>query len=359
MYGSKCPGASVHANNQKMNDAPQRARCRDTEHVSPTLPIINRGPTMRRMPNPHTPAKNTLQPGQMAGFIMAGAGAILFSAKAIVVKFTYAYGVDAVTVIAFRMLFALPFFLIVAVQQARLARLGRLPVLTTRERLTLVFLGLLGYYLSSFLDFLGLQYITAGLERLILFLSPTLVLLISALWFKRPIATRQWIALFMSYAGVLLVFVQDVKQGGDAVLLGAFFVFCSALTYAIYISSSGELVKRVGATRLVAYAMTVSSVASLIQFFVVHPVDVLIQPMGVYGWSFVHATANTVIPVFLIMWAVARIGAPMTSQLGLLGPVSVLFLAAWALGEPITPLQLAGTALVLTGIFVLTARRKA
>jgi len=312
---------------------------------------------MRRMPDNHASPKSPAPSVQMTGFIMAGVGAILFSAKAIVVKFTYEYGVDAVTVIAFRMLFALPFFLVIAIQQARLARRGKLAILTARERLMLVFLGLLGYYLSSFLDFIGLQYITAGLERLILFLSPTLVLLISALWFKRPIARRQWIALAMSYAGVLLVFAHDVRQGGSAVWLGAFFVFGSALTYSIYISSSGELVKKVGATRLVAYAMTVSSIASLIQFFVVHPIDVLIQPMGVYGWSFVHATANTVIPVFLIMWAVARIGAPMTSQLGLLGPVSVLFLAAWALGEPITVLQLAGTALVLTGIFVLTARR--
>lgn len=322
-----------------------------------TLPIINRRHTMRRMANTETSSISKLPPGQIAGFIMAGVGAVLFSAKAIVVKFTYVYGVDAVTVIAFRMLFALPFFLLVAVQQARLARQGKLPILTARERVAVVVLGLLGYYLSSFLDFLGLQYITAGLERLILFLSPTMVLLISALWFKRPIARRQWIALAMSYAGVLLVFVHDVRQGGNAVWLGAFFVFCSALTYSIYISSSGELVKRVGATRLVAYAMTVSSVASLIQFFVLHPVSVLVQPVGVYGWSFVHATANTVVPVFLIMWAVARIGAPMTSQLGLLGPVSVLFLAAWALGEPITSLQLAGTALVLTGFFVLTARR--
>lgn len=312
---------------------------------------------MRRMPNADAASRHTLHKAQMVGFIMAGVGAILFSAKAIVVKFTYAYGVDAVTVIALRMLFALPFFLVVAIQQARLARKGRLAVLSARDRVTLVFLGLLGYYFSSFLGFLGLQYISAGLERLILFLSPTMVLLISVLWFKRPISTRQWVALFMSYAGVMLVFAHDVRQGGDAVLLGASYVFCSALTYSIYISTSGELVKKVGATRLVAYAMTVSSAASLIQFFVVHPVHVLVQPIGVYGWSFVHATANTVIPVFLIMWAVARIGAPMTSQLGLLGPVSVLFLAAWALNEPITPLQLGGTALVLTGIFVLTARR--
>ena len=314
------------------------------------------GSTMPAMSNTTSPS-SPASLGQTAGFFMAGLGAVLFSAKAIVVKFTYEYGIDAVTLIAFRMLFSLPFFAAIAWYQARQARRGLLPVLTRKECLTVIVLGLIGYYLSSFLDFLGLRFITAGLERLILFLSPTLVLLITAFWLKRRIAPRQWVALGLSYAGVLLVFAHDVHQGGDEVLLGSFFVFCSALTYSVYLIGSGELIKRVGATRLVAYAMSVSSIASLIQFFVVHSPDQLIQPMGVYGWSVVHATVNTVIPVFMIMWAVARIGAPMASQLGLLGPVSVLFLAAWALGEPITALQLAGTALVLTGIFVLTARR--
>jgi len=288
---------------------------------------------------------------------MAGLGAILFSAKAVVAKLTYEYGVDAVTLMAFRMLFSLPFFAVIGWHQSRLAKKGIIPKLTGRERLIVIGLGLLGYYLSSFLDFLGLQYISAGLERLILFLAPTFVLLITAFWLRRRIEIRQWVALALSYAGVILVFAHDAVQGGDRVFLGSFFVLCSAITYAIYLICSGEIIKRIGATRLVAYAMAVSSVAGILQLFVVHPPDVLIQPLGFYGWSLVHATANTVIPVFLIMWSVARIGAPLTSQLGLLGPVSVLFLAAWALDEPITALQLAGTVLVLTGIFVLTAKR--
>ncbi|MFD4839819.1 DMT family transporter [Achromobacter sp. NPDC058515] len=296
----------------------------------------------------------SLPSGRAAGIAMAVLGAILFSAKAIVVKFTYRYGIDAVTLIAFRMLFAMPFFAVVAWRQSRRAARGEIVVMTPKERLQVCLLGLLGYYLSSFLDFLGLRYITASLERLILFLSPSLVVLLSAFWFKRPIERRQWMAMVLSYAGVVLVFAHDLSFGGGGeVLLGSLFVFGSAASYSVYLICSGELIKRVGPTRLVAYAMLVSCVACIIQFFVVHPPSMLIQPAGVYGFSVIHATLNTVVPVFMLMWAVSLIGAPTASLLGMVGPVSVLFLAAWFLNEPITVWQLAGTALVLAGVFAL------
>lgn len=288
-----------------------------------------------------------------AGFFLATLGAVLFSAKAIVVKFTYRYGIDAVTLIAFRMLFAMPFFAAVAWHQSRRAARGEIPVMTWKERAQVCVLGLLGYYLSSFLDFLGLRYITASLERLILFLSPSLVVLLSAFWFKRAVERRQWMAMALSYAGVVLVFAHDLSFGGGEVLLGSLFVFGSAASYSVYLICSGELVKRLGATRLVAYAMLVSCVACIIQFFAVHPPSMLIQPAGVYGYSVIHATLNTVVPVFMLMWAVALIGAPTASLLGMIGPVSVLFLASWFLQEPITVWQMAGTALVLAGVFVL------
>ncbi len=297
----------------------------------------------------------------LAGYFLAGLGAILFSAKAVVVKFTYRYGIDAVTLIAFRMLFAMPFFAAVAWWESRRAARGQIVMLTAKERIQICVLGLIGYYLSSFLDFLGLRYVSASLERLILFLSPSLVVLLSAWWLKRPIARRQLWAMILSYAGVVLVFAHDLSatDGGSDVVKGSLFVFASALSYSVYLICSGELVKRVGATRLVAYAMLVSCVACVIQFFVVYPPSVLLQPAGVYGYSLIHATLNTVLPVFMMMWAVALVGAPTASLLGMLGPVSVLFLAAWLLSEPITVWQLAGTALVLAGVFVLTGRRPA
>ncbi|MFW7342417.1 DMT family transporter [Pollutimonas sp. H1-120] len=293
------------------------------------------------------------------GFLLAGLGAVLFSAKAIVVKFTYRYGVDALTVIGFRMMLSLPFFAAIGWFQARKARQGKLPRLTVKERLQIIFLGFIGYYLSSFLDFLGLQYISAGLERLILFLSPTFVLLISAFYLKRPIAGGQWVALGLSYLGVMFVFLQDLSFSGSNVMLGSAFVLGSAFSYSFYLIASGELIKRVGATRLVAYAMSVSAVISMVHFFGVHGLDGLRQPLPVYQLSLVHALFNTVAPTFMIMWSVARIGAPMTSQLGLLGPVSVLFLAAWLLGEPLTVLQLVGTGFALAGAVVLGRRRRA
>lgn len=293
------------------------------------------------------------------GFLLAALGAVLFSAKAIVVKLTYRYGVDALTVIGFRMMLSLPFFAAVAWFQARKARQGKIPRLRTKESLQLIFLGFIGYYLSSFLDFLGLQYISAGLERLILFLSPTFVLLISALYLKRPIGGGQWMALALSYLGVVFVFLQDLSLSGSDVMLGSLLVLASALTYSFYLIGSGELIKRVGATRLVAYAMSVSALVSMLHFFSVQGLAGLNQVWPVYQLSVVHAIVNTVAPTFMIMWSVARIGAPMTSQLGLLGPVSILFLAGWLLDEPITTLQLVGTAFTLAGAVVLSRRRRA
>jgi len=292
---------------------------------------------------------------RVVGFALALGGAVLFSAKAITAKLTYRHGIDAVTVLALRMLFAMPFFAVVGWLQLQATRRGSISALTWRERGQIMVLGLLGYYLSSFLDFLGLQYVNAGLERLILFLSPTMVLLLSSLWLKRPIARRQWLALGLSYLGVVLVFIQDVSLQGAAVLLGSAYVFASAASYAVYLISSGELIQRVGATRLVAYAMLTSCLACLVQYSVIHPWPTLfVLAAPVYGLSIVHAIFSTVLPVFMIMWAVDRIGAPLASQLGMIGPVSLLFLAWWLLDEPITLWQLAGTALCLVGIFVLS-----
>lgn len=287
------------------------------------------------------------------GFMLAGLGSVLFSAKAIVAKLTYGYGVDALTVLGYRMLLSLPVFLAIAVWQAHQAHRGRLVALTTRQRWQVVGLGFIGYYLASLLDFIGLQYITASLERLILFLSPTFVLFISAVFLKKHISSTQWLALALSYLGVSLVFVQDLQLEGSHVLLGAACVLGSAISYALYLIGSGELLKKIGSTRLVAYAMTTSALYTLIHFFAVQGWQAFEQPPQVYGLSLLHALVHTVAPTFMVMWAVEKIGASMAAQLGLLGPVSVLFLAYWFLGEPITVLQLAGTGFVLAGAVVL------
>ncbi len=289
----------------------------------------------------------------LSGLAIAIAGAILFSAKAIVAKLIYRYHVDAVTLIAFRMLFSLPFFAAVALWKARTE-----PALEKSDIGKLILLGLLGYYLSSFLDFLGLQYISAGLERLILFLTPSFVLLISFAFLKKKITMLEWAALGVAYLGTVLVFLHDVRFGSSNVMLGGMFVLGSAISYASYLLLSGALVRRVGAMRLVAYAMCASSAACILQFFLLRPSSMLVQPMPVYGLSLLNAVLCTVLPVFLTMVAVARIGAAAASQAGMIGPVSTLFMGAAILDEPVTGIQLAGTALVLVGIY-LVSRKKA
>lgn len=307
----------------------------------------------------HTEARAALRSNSLyTGLLLAGFGSILFSAKAIVAKLTYQYGVNALTVMGFRMLLALPFFALIAYWQMRKVKTGQLKPLTLRQLLELLLLGFLGYYLASLLDFMGLEHVTASLERLILFLSPTFVLLLSAVFLRKKILPKQWLALALSYLGVGLVFVQDLSFSGDDVLLGSMLVLGSALSYSIYLIGSGELIKNIGSTRLVAYAMSISAVYTLVHFISAEGWGALVQPMPVYGLSILHAIFHTVLPTFMTMWAVERIGAPMSAQMGLVGPVSILFLASWFLDEPITVVQLLGTVCVLAGALVLGKKAK-
>lgn len=288
----------------------------------------------------------------VAGLAIAVGGAVLFSAKAIVAKLLYRYQVDAITVVALRMFFSVPVFGAIALWQMRTQS-----PLSAADRWAIVGLGLIGYYLSSTLDFLGLQFISVGLERLILFLTPTFVVLLTSVMLRRHISRIEWMAMAVSYAGIVLVFAHDIKSGMGSVVTGSVLVLGSALAYAIYLLYSGEMVRRVGATRLVAYAMCVASAACIAQFFVLRPASVLIQPADVYWLSAVNGVFCTLLPVFMTMVAVQRIGAPTASQAGMVGPVSTLFFGAIVLGEPVTVIQLAGTALVIAGIFMLSKKK--
>ena len=291
-------------------------------------------------------------PALIQGLAIAIGGAVLFSTKAIVAKLLYRYRLDAVTVIAFRMMFSLPVFAAIALWKMRTEA-----PLTVADRWRLVGLGLVGYYVSSFLDFLGLQYISVGLERLILFLTPTFVLLITAVFLKRRIGMVEWLALALAYCGIVLVFVHDIKGGAGDAVTGALFVLGSAVCYAVYLLGSGELVRRIGSLRLVSYAMCVSSAACIGQFFVLRPAGLLVQPAQVYALSLVNGVFCTILPVFMTMIAVRRIGAATAAQAGMIGPVSTLFLGALVLGEPITAVQLGGTGLVFAGIYLLSKKK--
>jgi drug/metabolite transporter (DMT)-like permease len=283
------------------------------------------------------------------GLLLAVAGSIAFSGKAIIVKLAYRHGVDAVTLVMLRMLFALPLFVLMAWWAGR----GKAP-LTPRDWLGVVGLGFCGYYLSSFLDFWGLEYISASLERLILYLNPTLVLVLGWFLFKKRISHRQGVAMAISYSGVLLVFGHEVSLAGTHAALGALLVLLSAITYAAYLTYSGQLVQRLGALRLAGLATTVACFFCILQFVLLRPMASALVPEPVLWLSLLNATACTVLPVLLVMMAIERIGPGLTAQTGMIGPMSTLLMGVWLLDEPFNLWIIAGTALVLSGVFWVT-----
>jgi hypothetical protein len=286
---------------------------------------------------------------------MAVVGAVAFSGKAIIVKLAYRHGVDPITFLMLRMLLALPFF-VAMVWWAGRPRAGNVQLaLTRRETLGVVWLGFTGYYLASFLDFAGLAYISASFERLVLYLNPTLVLILGALLYRQRISGFQWAGLAISYGGVVMVFGHEVRLTGDAVWLGAALVFCSAVSYAFYLSYSGELVRRLGALRLVGLASCVACVFCIGQFALLRPVAGLMALDASVWWlSLLNATACTVVPVVLVMMAIERLGAGLAAQVGMVGPMSTLVMAALFLDEPLSAWVLGGTVLVMGGVFVCT-----
>ena len=288
-----------------------------------------------------------------SGLLLAAAGSIAFSGKAIIVKLAYLHGVDAITLVMLRMLFALPFFIAMAWWAGR----HQAP-LTRNDWLGVLGLGFLGYYLSSYLDFLGLQYISASFERLILYLNPTLVLVLGWVLYKRKITYRQGMAMALSYSGVLLVFGHEVSLVGDNIALGAILVFGSAITYAIYLTYSGELVQRLGSLRLAGLATTVACFFCILQFVLLKPVAALNVAPEVIWLSMLNATVCTVLPVLLIMMAIERIGPGLTSQIGMIGPLSTLTMGAFFLNETFNLWILMGTVLVLGGVFWVTKAPK-
>jgi len=288
------------------------------------------------------------KPGRAAGLALALVGAIAFSGKAIIVKLAYRYGVDAVTLIMYRMLFALPIFAGMAWWASR----GK-PPLSRRDWFGVAGLGVLGYYLSSFLDFAGLQYISASLERLILYLNPTLVMLLGWMLYRKPMRPLQIAGMAISYCGVLLVFGLEIGHEGPQAALGAVLVFGSAVTYAVYLVYSGQMVQRLGSLRLVGLATTVACLCCLLQFALLRPMGAALAVAPQVIWlSVLNATLCTAVPVLMVMMAIERIGPAASAQAGMVGPMSTILMGVLLLGEPFTAWIAAGTALVIAGIFV-------
>jgi drug/metabolite transporter (DMT)-like permease len=291
---------------------------------------------------------------RISGALMVVVAAIAFSGKAVIIKLAYRHGVDAVTLLTLRMICAAPLFAILAWWAVR----AGVPTLSGQDLRGVLALGLVGYYLASYFDFLGLLHITAALERLILFIHPTFVLILSAMLFGRPITSHDVVAVLLSYLGIGLVFGHDVMTQPGNVALGSFWVLLSALFYATYLIGSGRLVGRVGSLRFASYAGLISCAAVILHYLVVTPDVALIarQPAVVYWLALLMAVVSTVLPIVLTSEGIRRIGASHASIMGSVGPIATIFLGFAFLGEPITAIQLAGCGLVLAGVLSISIK---
>jgi drug/metabolite transporter (DMT)-like permease len=300
-----------------------------------------------------------LTPYRAWGIAFAVLGVLAFSLRPILIKLVYAEGdaaaspVSAVTLLFLRLAISLPFFAAVAWWLR-----GRSPALSGRDWAAIAALGLLGYYLASFLDFLGLQYVGAGVGRLIMFLYPTLVLLLSFLFLHKRPTWPELAALVLSYAGIALVVAQQAAApSGRLFLFGAALIFGGALGYAVYLVAGSAMVKRVGSMRFTAYSMLFAPAPAVLQFLWLEPLSALELPGDVWGYILVLATVCTVLPIFLVAEALRRIGANEFALIGAVGPVSVAVTSAVGLGEPFTWVQAAGGLLVIFGVLLVTLKR--
>jgi drug/metabolite transporter (DMT)-like permease len=286
---------------------------------------------------------------------LAVVGVLGFSFKAILIKLAYAWApIDAVTLLALRMAYAIPFFALMAYFSSRR---GRAAPIERGDRIRILWLGFVGYYLASLVDFMGLQYVTAALERLMLYLYPTIVVVLSALFFKQRITGRVVLALALSYAGILLVFARDLSFAGDpgGLWTGAALVFAGSFLYAVYLVGAGPVIARLGSARFIALAMLASAAFVFVQFLATRPLHALAAPPRIQLLSLTMAIFSTVLPTYLIAEAIQRIGASRTSLVGSLGPVFTIWLGWVILDEPVHWIQLAGAALVLGGVALVTA----
>ncbi len=270
------------------------------------------------------------------------------------IKLAFRYQIDPLSLLFLRMVFSLPFFVIIP---WILNKTKPVEKPTTKDFLRVILLGVLGYYSSSLLDFLGLQYVTAGLERLILFIYPTLVVVLSFLLFKKPIGKRELAALTLTYLGIALVFVNDNLLAQKNVGLGALLIFASAFTYAVYLIGSDRLISRFGSVHFTAYAMITSCVSVIIHYLFSHTTSIFHHPLPVYGLALSIAIFSTVIPTFMMSKGIQLIGASQASIIASVGPVSTIILGFFILGEVVTGFEIFGTILVLAGVLLVSAKK--
>jgi len=292
---------------------------------------------------------------QIWGALLIMTGAVGFASKAIIAKLMYQYKVDTSSLLSLRMLFALPFFIGVIIYNYR-----RMPFtsFSTKDKILILLMAFIGYYLSSLFDFWGLQYVSAGLERLILFVYPTIVVVLSAIWFKKPILKRHYYALVLTYIGIAIALMTDFTATDDYFWLGVGLIFLAAFTYSIYLIVSGRLIPRVGSVVYISYVMFFATIPVLIQFFIKNPGSLWRFDAAVYELSIWMAIVATVAPAVMTSEGIRLIGAANAAIVGSIGPIATIFLAYLLLGEPFSFWQMIGTLFVLTGVLIITLRKQ-
>ncbi len=283
------------------------------------------------------------------GAILVFIGAVMFAGKAVIIKWIYMHydSMSTLPLLALRMIFSLPFYLLVLWFNS-----NQKTPLSDRDKYYIVGLGVLGYYLASYFDFKGLEYITATLERLILFIYPTLVVLISALFLGKKITTIQIVAIIITYLGIGITFIPelDIEQQNN-VVLGSSFIFMSALTYAVYLIGSGELLTKIGSQRLTSMVLIVSCITVLIHYYLADGRSLFGFDSIIYILCVVMAIFCTVIPTFMVAEGIKLIGAGNASIISTVGPLATIIMATQILGEPFNLWHAAGTVLILFGVF--------
>lgn len=287
------------------------------------------------------------------GYIFALVGALLFSTKAIIIKLAYddpTDTVDAVTLLAVRMMMALPIYLIIGGLAVRERKRSGQAMPPRDAMVKALLVGLLGYWFASYTDFAGLQYISAQFERLILFTYPLFVVLLGAMFFGQKIQMRAVMAILVSYVGLAVIFTEKLGEGGNDVALGAGLILAAAIAFALYQLLAKPLIAKIGPALFTCIAMSGAAAGALVQFFLTHPVSDLLVSQRILLLGLTIAIGATVLPSFFLNAALHRISAQANATIGTLSPVMTIALAVMILGEPLTWVDVLGTLLVLAGV---------
>ena len=295
-------------------------------------------------------AKNKFISGVLIGIL----GIVLFSSKAVMVKLAYQYQVDALSLLLLRMLFSFPFYIVIAIIYSKKENPE---VVVNNDYYWVVFFGVVGYYLSSYFDFVGLVYIKASLERIILFLYPTIIIIFNRIFLKKPINSTQALAIFLTYIGIVITFWGEVVISGNDTYIGGFFILLCAITYASYLVGSGWLIPKFGVVKFTSYVMIVSCFCVFIHFGLFSKVDILSLQWEVYLLGFLIAIFATVIPSFLVSESIMRINSSNFAVIAGFGPISTIILAGIFLNEVLTLLQLFGALVVIFGILLVSLKK--